>query len=278
MKKRLFLIFLILFTAAGLAFLGYNLSIFLKTKESDDVIKSAVKSNIESVISSEKISSVVISSSVIEEEPLRDIKYGEIGEIPVDFEKLKEQNSDIYAWIRIKDSTIDYPVLRTEGSDYNYYLNHTVTKKSGLPGAIYTQSKYNSRDFNDRVTVIYGHNMKNGTFFGNLHKYEKQDYLDAHKEIEIYLEDRVLKYEISFVATYSSDHLLYHFDTTDISGTVDLIEALKANSLNKNFYFDESLEVFDNDRIIILSTCNGNKTQRYLVGAVLKEEYILKEN
>ena len=82
-------------------------------------------------------------------------------EVSIDFEALQQQNADIYAWIRIPETQIDYPILQ-HPSDDAYYLNHTVEGTEGLPGSIYTE-KVNSKDFTDFNTVIYGHNMKNGT-------------------------------------------------------------------------------------------------------------------
>lgn len=72
-------------------------------------------------------------------------------EIPIDFSSLKEKNSEVYAWIRIPDTQVDYPILQ-RASDDLYYLDHTIDGAEGLPGAIYTQS-LNSQDFSDRQKI-----------------------------------------------------------------------------------------------------------------------------
>ena len=89
----------------------------------------------------------------------------------IDFAAAQAVNPDVYAWIWIPGTNIDYPILQSETEDDAYYLNHTIEKKEGLPGTIYTE-KYNGKDFSSPVTVIYGHNMKNGSMFADLHKYE----------------------------------------------------------------------------------------------------------
>ena len=99
-----------------------------------------------------------------------------IVETPVDFDELKKQNSDIYAWINIPGTSVDYPVLRCE-DDNSYYLNHTVDKKKSIYGSIYTEN-YNGADFADFNTVVYGHNMKNGTMFGTLKKYRDKTFFE----------------------------------------------------------------------------------------------------
>lgn len=104
-------------------------------------------------------------------------------DIPVNFNDLKRKNSDIYAWIKIPNSNIDYPILRNEEEDY--YLTHSEDKKESVYGAIYTQN-YNCDDFSDSNTVIYGHNMKNGTMFGGLKKYREEAYFANHIYISVF--------------------------------------------------------------------------------------------
>ena len=79
---------------------------------------------------------------------------------------LQEINSDVYAWIRIPGTYVDYPVAQSKVDD-NYYLHRSIYKKYLFAGMIYTQS-CNSLDFNDPVTVVYGHNMRSTTMFTSL--------------------------------------------------------------------------------------------------------------
>lgn len=93
----------------------------------------------------------------------------------VDFKALKKINPDIVAWIRIPDTSIDYPVV--QGNDDSYYLTHTFKKTEHVAGAIFLDSD-NNADFSDDKNIIYGHNMKDGTFYNGDHlcKPEKEDY------------------------------------------------------------------------------------------------------
>ena len=110
-------------------------------------------------------------------------------EIPIDFSSLKEKNSEVYAWIRIPDTQVDYPILQ-RASDDLYYLDHTIDGAEGLPGSIYTQS-LNSQDFSDKNTVIYGHNMRDETMFGGLKSYMDESYMKAHSQILIYTPEHI---------------------------------------------------------------------------------------
>lgn len=187
-------------------------------------------------------------------------------EIPIDFAALKEENPDVYAWITIPGTEVDYPVLQSDEDD-SYYLTHTIEGKTAPEGAIYTES-VNSRDFTDPNTVIYGHNMRNDSMFGSLHLFEDRDFFDNHRELTIYLPDEILHYQIFAAYTYDNRHILKSFDfndTAQFQGYINSIFQMRDMSSN----LDTSISVETDDRIVTLSTCNGVDDQRYLVQAVL---------
>ena len=99
--------------------------------------------------------------------------------VTVDFEALKKINREIIAWIRIPDTGIDYPVV--QGADNEYYLKHTFKKTEQVAGSIFLD-KDNSPDFSNRKSILYGHNMKDGSMFQGLHKYENEQYLEIHNK------------------------------------------------------------------------------------------------
>ena len=187
-------------------------------------------------------------------------------ETPVDFVKLKKQNADIYAWINIPGTSVDYPVLRRE-DDNSYYLNHTVDEKKSIYGSIYTEN-YNDTDFADFNTVIYGHNMKNGTMFGTLKKYRDKTFFEQNQYINVYMPGRIMKYQIFAAYVWDNRHILLSLDFSneDIrEAYIDMI--LSTRKMNANINSD--LPVTKDDRIITLSTCTGNDEERYLVQGVL---------
>ena len=192
-----------------------------------------------------------------------------IPEKEVDFAELQENtNADIYAWIYIPDTKIDYPVLQ-HPTDNTYYLNYNLDGSRGYPGCIYTED-YNEKDFTDPNTVLYGHNMKNGTMFAGLHKYGDSEYLEEHPYVYIYTEEGLLVYEI-FAAYQSGDeHILYAHDSFEdrkVYGKY-LEEILSMRSMGS--VLKEGAEVTEDSRIITLSTCiSGKPNNRFLVQGVL---------
>ncbi len=194
--------------------------------------------------------------------------------VPIDFDKLSAVNDDIYAWIRIPyknqpgEYIADYPVVQSPfNDDQEYYLTHNINRKQSAYGAIYTQS-YNTRDFSDFNTVIYGHNMRAGSMFGTLRKYRDAAFFKENSEILVYQPDRVLKYRIFAAYVYDDRHILKSFNNNNALDREQYLEEIFSNrSLAANI--DHSIEVGTDDYIITLSTCTSKDTERYLVQGVL---------
>lgn len=187
-------------------------------------------------------------------------------ETPVDFVELKKKNPDIYAWINVPGTSVDYPVLRRAGEN-SYYLNHSVDDKKSVYGSIYTQD-YNDMDFADFNTVVYGHNMKNGSMFGTLKKYRDKTFFEQNQYINVYMPGRIMKYQIFAAYVWDDRHILLNFDFSneDIRRAyIDMIFSTRKMNANIN----NDLTVTKDDRIITLSTCTGNDEERYLVQGVL---------
>lgn len=191
-------------------------------------------------------------------------------EIPIDFQTLQAENPDIYAWIEIPGTAIDYPVVQREG-DNSYYLSHNTDGEEDAAGAIFTED-YNSKTFQDPNTVLYGHNMKNGSMFQNLHSYADRSFFDEHREVIVYIPDAVLHYKIFAAYLYDSRHLLQSFDFSDPTVMRNYLESIQSlRSMNANI--DTGMEFDSTDRILTLSTCyKGQDDKRYLVQAVLESE------
>ena len=189
--------------------------------------------------------------------------------IPVKFEELQAVNPDVYAWITVPGTDIDYPILQ-HASDNTYYLMHNIDGSYGYPGCIYTENM-NSKDFTDNNTVIYGHNMKNGSMFAQLHKFEDPDFFKENREVLIYLPDEVLHYTIFAAHIYDDRHLLYSFDFTDPDAYQKYLDSV-FNIRDMSANIDKDMTVTTDDQIITLVTCIGSQpNNRLLVQAVLTD-------
>lgn len=195
----------------------------------------------------------------------------EKAELPIDFEGLWEVNPEIYAWLRVPDTNIDYPVLQHMEDDQSYYLTRDIYGKSNQAGSIYTEY-YNSRDFQEPNTVLYGHNMKNGSMFHNVRYFADREYFDGHEELYIYLPDKILKYQIIACYEYDDRHLLGSFDFHDEAVFAEYLEDIM-NPRSMYAMIREGVKLTTEDKLVTLSTCVANKpNNRRLLQAVLVEE------
>jgi sortase B len=202
-----------------------------------------------------------------ENEPEPGIKI-EPYESPVDFESLKKRNPDIYAWLDIPGSEISLPVLSREG-DSDYYINRDLDGNYSARGSLFTQSFWNSNDFSDECTVIYGHAALSGAMFGTLQQfYSDPDNFRDHNELIIYMPNREIHYRVFAAVPYDDRHLLASFTFSFVGNYRLFIESVySVRAIGANV--DEECEFNYTDRMLILSTClKGNSNKRYLVCAL----------
>ena len=188
---------------------------------------------------------------------------------PVDFSGMWKVNKDVYAWITVPGTVIDYPILQ-HATDNTYYLNYNIDGSYGYPGCIYTENM-NSKEFTDNNTVIYGHNMKNGTMFAGLHKFEDASFFENNNTVFIYTPEKQLTYTIFAAYIYDDRHLLYSFNFADEAVYANYLNEIQnMRSMNANIRSD--VTVTSNQKIITLVTCMANQpSKRLLVQAVLQE-------
>ena len=191
----------------------------------------------------------------------------------IDFEALWEINPEIYAWIEVPGTNINYAVVQS-ATDNLYYNRRNLDKTYFTGGSIYSQ-RYNSKDFQDPVTVLYGHNLQSGTMFAQVNNFYDPDFFNAARYIYIYTPEKVLVYEIFAAHPHSSEHLLLCHDFKKESHFNNFFQGLTA-SFDSN-YRPELFPEFG-DKVLTLSTCyRSNRLQRYLVHGILTTEYDVEQ-
>jgi sortase B len=194
---------------------------------------------------------------------------------PINFKKLRKTNKDVYAWIKIPDTNIDYAVVQASKHESDlFYLDHNINKNYEFAGMIFSQ-KANSKNFSDPVTVLYGHNMINGSMFADLHKFKDIKFFKKHSEFYIYTPGHIYTYTIVSSYMYDDRHIL---NTFNFSKKKDLKKYIKSitnpHSIMSNVR--EDVKVSTDDKIVTLSTCTATDSQRYLVQGVLTNDELTK--
>ncbi len=174
----------------------------------------------------------------------------ESSQASIDFVSLNALNSDILGWIGNNDHEIDYPLV--QGTDNEYYLTHLFTKEANKLGSIFMDYR-NKPDFTDRNTIIYGHNMKDGSMFSSLTNYKNPDYYNTFPTLPIYSPDGNFLIELfaGNVVDGSYESVRYDFlSDEDFMSYVD--------SLIKQSTFRSSTLMSPQDRIVTLVTCSDD--------------------
>ena len=204
----------------------------------------------------------------------------EVPDHEIDWDATLAENSDVYAWIYIPNTAIDYPILSSaEGVDDDYYLDHNLDGSYGpYPGCIYSQRTYNTTDFTDFNLVLYGHNMKNGSMFADLHKFEDLTFFEENNYIYIYTPDTDYVYEI-FAAYKITDQLIfekYSFASDFLK--IQYIDDIM-NQRSTDAHISEDVTPTYEDYLITLSTCiRGDSSHRWIVQGVRVSEVDNGEN
>lgn len=189
-------------------------------------------------------------------------------DIDVDFAGLKEQNEDIVGWIYFEDEeSISYPLLYS-GDDY--YLRRNYLKEEETAGSIYIDGN-NSPDLDDAHTLIYGHNMRNLSMFGNLKFYKtEEDYFENHRHFQLITETGAYRYEIF---AYKDVSTLTGGIYTTWKYVDDDFKDFVENTICQGSYVDADIDVDDETHIVTLSTCSYDSDVRFTVSAVRIDEH-----
>lgn len=179
----------------------------------------------------------------------------------IDFSKLEAVNPDIIAWIEIPDTNLSYPIVKGENNEF--YLTHGADKEERKSGAIFADAQ-SDPNFTDTNTLVYGHNMKDGSMFAMLHNYEKQAYYGEHPLLYIYLKDGSVKeYTIFSAYKTSGDSDAYLGGVMDEAAYNKYVSDAAANS-----EIETGIQPAYGDNLILLSTCvTGDYDSRYIIHA-----------
>lgn len=179
----------------------------------------------------------------------------------VDFESLKKTNKDVVGWIQFETFNLSYPIVKDSGD--NYYLTHTFKKQKNSSGAIFIGPA--NKSLQDTNTIIFGHNMKNGSMFGLLGRYKNKSYFPDNQYFRIYTPGGgVQRYQIFSVYKAAVNGSAY----TIWSHTGGAEYGAWIKELKKNSMYDTGVSVSEHDSVVTLSTCiTGEDSKRLVVQA-----------
>lgn len=177
-----------------------------------------------------------------------------------EYQVLYEENNDLFGWIRIEGTKIDYPVMHTPENP-NFYLHRSWEREESIQGTIYIDDRTTEDTEN---IIIYGHHMRDGSMFGSLkkyysepgyyeeHKYIQFDTLYEHATYEIIAVSKAIVYYPEGPKPPEGEYLYYEHVELDSEEEFDAY----INAIKQNAYFETGVTAQYGDQLITLSTCD----------------------
>ena len=236
----LLLLFITLFIFSGIKIINYIKDSKKNEKVFDDIAKDII------IVETQEDNNYENSSE--------DNKY------KIDFESLKQKNSDTVGFVKVNGTDIEHIVVK--GKDNDYYLHHNFNKESNSAGWIFANYR-NKLDGTDKNIIVYGHNMRNDTMFGTLKNILNKDWQENedNRYITFITENENSKYEVFSVYQIEAED--YYMKTDFNSGEFKkYITSMKSRSR-----YDFNVDLNEDDQILTLSTCANNNKYRVILHA-----------
>ena len=183
------------------------------------------------------------------------------------FLELQALNAEVFAWLTVYGTNIDYPV--TQGPDNMKYVNTNAEGLYSLSVAIFLDYT-NSKDFSDFNSILYGHHMAKRVMFGEIGDFSDRNMFDTHRYGNLYFDDK--DHGIEFFAFLHVDA----YDNSVFGANVkeEARQGYLDNLLEKAIHIRD-IEISTQDRIILLSTCSSDSTngRDILVGRITDKTY-----
>lgn len=260
-NMKLFKIILLVFIIVFIYLLIDTINVYRKTEEMYEQTKTIYNKQ------EQKSQEISITEETSNKNKTKKEEKANI-QIKSEFKSLIENNKDIFGWITIEGTAVDYPVVQSENN--GFYLNHNFNKEEDKKGAIYIDFR-NNLDGKDDNYIIYGHKIRDGTMFSDLTKYvEKETFKEYFKNNNIIIFSSLytdMKWKIFSVHVVDLDKEDYHLYTKykNRDKYLEFLNNAKEKSLVKS-----DVELDKNDKIITLVTCNfWYKNSRVFIHAKL---------
>lgn len=159
----------------------------------------------------------------------------------------QQKNPDVAGWLTVPGTSLDMPIVHT--TDNSYYLTHNLDKQTYKKGWPFLDFRNDAENLGHN-SIIYGHNMGDGTLFGELKQFENLNFLNQHPVLYFGTANTDRYWKI--FAVYTTDVNFYYINTsfpTD-NDFVSLVNQMRAQSM-----FNTNVSVSPTDDILTLSTC-----------------------
>lgn len=205
----------------------------------------------------EVVTTILKTSSIYE-------KYGNMNVIEVDFEGLKNLNSDTVGWIKVEGTKINYPFVKA--GDNEYYLKHSFDKSDNKKGWVFLDYR---NDINNigKNTILYAHGLVNNEMFGSLRRVVKPNWYKNKNNyvLSVVTPHETLKWLV--FSTYTIEPESYYI-TTNFESNEEFDEFI--NLIKQRSVYDYGVDVTSGDKLLTLSSCYDDKKRMVLHAKLIR--------
>ena len=264
MKKKIYIGLIILFAVLFVVSAFFVIRYYVQINKSEKEFQELAQIKEEAL--QQAIQNAPVDENGVKQEPgfvqVTD-KNGDPLMVLPEYAPIYEKNKDTVGWIKIEGTNIDYPVVQRKDST-DYYLHKNFYGEYSNQGTIYVREQCDVFGPSDNV-VIYGHRTNAGTMFGALQNYKQRDFWQEHPSIQFdtLTEHHIYQIVAVFTVESSADsNFPYHLfvDAQTDEEFESYVQNAKAISL-----YDTGVTAVPGDRLITLSTCEGNTNGGRLV-------------
>lgn len=172
----------------------------------------------------------------------------------VNWDKLLKENKDVVAWLYLKDTVISYPVVQTDNNDY--YLRRLLDGKWDIKGTLFIDYRV-EKPFESFNTVIYGHNMYDGSMFEPIPKYmDKESFYKEHKNFDLLTPEGNKRLRVIGGSMVSPDSPMYKFAFYTAEEKQAYIKWIEENNQIPDLA-GKPVNADENSKLVTMSTCAG---------------------
>lgn len=183
------------------------------------------------------------------------------------YKDLYSKNKNLIGWLKIDDTNIDYPVVKSVNGDGSFYLDHNFDGKDDKNGTLFMDDFCNPEKPSDNL-IIYGHNMKSGLMFGSLTSYKSKSFYEKHKRVKF---DTIFKegvYEVVFAfpsKVYDQSEITFkYYQFIEPNSKEEFDSGI--NEMRNLSLYDTEASVEYGDKLLTLSTCDYDEANgRFVV-------------
>lgn len=183
--------------------------------------------------------------------------------------ELKAQYPDVIGYLSVPNLGINYPVVQTDNNDY--YLNHLIDGNESTSGSIFLDCRIDKDPMKTKNTVLYGHNMNDGSMFHKIEDFFRDRSLFDNAVVEYVTEDGVYIYEPLALYRCNAIYPFYMYEFSSDAAYLDFCDMIS----EKAFYLSD-VQYDETSSLISFATCVNSittKNDRYIYHAVLTESY-----